>query len=68
MCSGFVSLKITLLMFSFFKKKSPKEALTRQYKQLLEEAYQLSRANRKASDQKTAEAEAILQQIKALGE
>lgn len=55
-------------MFSFFKKKSPKEALTRQYKQLLEEAYQLSRTNRKASDQKTAEAEAILQQIKALGE
>jgi len=55
-------------MFSFFKKKSPKEELTRQYKQLLEEAYQLSRTNRKASDQKTAKAEAILQQIKALGE
>ncbi len=55
-------------MFSFFKKKSPKEQLTRQYKQLLEEAYQLSRTNRKASDQKMAEAEAVLQQLKALDE
>lgn len=55
-------------MFSFFKKKSPKDQLTKQYKLLLEEAYQLSRTNRKASDQKMAEAEAVLQQLKALGD
>lgn len=53
-------------MFSFFKKKSPKDELTSQYKKLLEEAYQLSRTNRKASDQKMAEAEAVLAQIKVL--
>jgi len=55
-------------MFSFFKKKSPKEQLTRQYKSLLEEAYRLSQTNRKASDQKMAEAEALLQQISKLAD
>jgi hypothetical protein len=55
-------------MFSFFKKKSPKEQLALKYKNLLEEAFQLSRTNRKASDQKMAEAEEVLRQLKELGD
>lgn len=50
-------------MFGLFKKKSPIETLELKHKKLLEEAYQLSTTNRKLSDQKTAEANAVLKEI-----
>lgn len=52
-------------MFKFFKK-NPSQHLTKQYDQLMEESFLLSRTNRKLADQKFAEANAILQQIEAL--
>lgn len=53
-------------MFQLFKKKSEKEKLQEKYKKLLEESYKLSHTNRSASDQKAAEAEAVLKQIEEL--
>jgi hypothetical protein len=53
-------------MFGLFKKESPKEKLEKEYKKLIDEAYKLSHTNRAASDKKQAEAEEILNQIKAL--
>jgi meiotically up-regulated gene 157 (Mug157) protein len=44
------------IMFGFTSEKSK---LEKKYKQLLDEAYQLSHTNRKKSDDKTAEAEAV---------
>lgn len=55
-------------MFGLFKKKSLKEKLQKKYRKLLSEAHQLSKSNRKASDQKMAEAEDVLKQIEALKE
>ena len=52
-------------MFGLFKKKSKKQILEEKYKRLIEEAYRLSKINRKASDAKTAEAEEVLAQIEA---
>ena len=53
-------------MFGLFKKKDPLAALEARYKLLLDQAYQLSRTDRTASDQKTAEAEALWQEIEKL--
>lgn len=53
-------------MFSFFKKKSPKERLEKQYRALLTRAHELSSVDRKQSDAKMAEAEEIWKQIEAL--
>lgn len=53
-------------MFGLFKRKSEKEKLQDQYRKLLEEAHKLSTQDRKASDLKTAEAEALLQRIEAM--
>ncbi|MGI9532913.1 Lacal_2735 family protein [Lutimonas sp.] len=50
-------------MFGLFKKKTDKEKLQGQYEKLLREAYLLSSSNRRMSDQKTFEANQILQQI-----
>jgi hypothetical protein len=50
-------------MFNLFKKKTKLEKLEIQYKKLLEEAYKLSTIDRKLSDQKTAEANAILKEM-----
>jgi hypothetical protein len=47
-------------MFGFGNKKAK---LEKKYKQLLEESYQLSHSNRKKSDEKLAEAEALRKQI-----
>ncbi|WP_047419015.1 Lacal_2735 family protein [Cellulophaga sp. Hel_I_12] len=55
-------------MFGLFKKKSEKEVLQKQYKDLLNEAYKLSTVNRKASDDKTYEAEQVMKKIDALNE
>ncbi|MGC6284196.1 MAG: Lacal_2735 family protein [Polaribacter sp.] len=54
-------------MFGLFKKKSEKEKLQDRYKKLMEEAYKLQSVNRSQSDEKYAEADAILKQIDALG-
>ena len=57
-------------MFGLFKKKDPRQAkidkLTKTYKKMIEEAFKLSRSDRKASDFKTAEAEEVLKQIEEL--
>ena len=53
-------------MFGIFKKKSKKEKLQSQYEQLLKEAYKLSKINRKMSDQKTFEANQIMDQLEQL--
>ena len=53
-------------MFGLFKKKSEKDILLKKYKLLTEEAYKLSHINRMASDEKTKEANLILDKIKIL--
>lgn len=52
-------------MFGLFKKKSPIDKLYDQYEKLMKEAHALSTSNRKASDAKYAEADAILKKIEA---
>ena len=49
-----------------FKKKSPIEKLEAKRRTLLEEAFNLSKTDRKASDDKTAETEEIQKQIDEL--
>ncbi|MFM7586748.1 MAG: Lacal_2735 family protein [Bacteroidota bacterium] len=58
--------KRSVAMFNFFKKKSPIEALELRYRQLLEKSYRLSTTDRKASDQKRAEAEELALEIDKL--
>ena len=53
-------------MFGFFKKKTKKEKLQIEYKTLLKEAFKLSKVDRKKSDQKTFEANQILDQLNDL--
>jgi len=53
-------------MFGFFKKKTKKEKLQLEYKTLLKEAFNLSKVDRKKSDQKTFEANQILDQLNDL--
>lgn len=53
-------------MFGLFRKKSEAEKLIRKYDLLMQEGYELSTINRKASDAKYAEAEQILKQIEKL--
>lgn len=53
-------------MFGLFKKKTPLEKLQEKYNKLTEEAYKLSKTDRKASDAKQAEANEVLKQIDAL--
>ena len=50
-------------MFGIFKKKTPLEKLQLEYKKLLEEAHRFSKVDRKKSDQKMAEANAVLNKI-----
>lgn len=52
-------------MFNLFKKDASK-ALSKKYDKVMEEAFLLSRTNRRLADQKYAEAENILQKIEAL--
>ena len=47
-------------MFELFKKKSKKERLTKLYKKIKEQAYILSKTNRKESDKLEKEASDIL--------
>lgn len=53
-------------MFGIFKKKSPIDKLNDQYNQLLSESHKLSVTNRRASDEKMAEANEILLKIEEL--
>lgn len=53
-------------MFGLFKKKTEKEKLNDKYMKLLEDARMMSTSNRTESDRLTAEAEKVLNQIKAL--
>lgn len=54
-------------MFSLFRKPAnDKSALEKQYGKLMEEAYQLSHKNRKQSDEKRSQAEAVLKQLESL--
>ena len=53
-------------MFGLFKKKSPLEKLQQKYKDVMKEAFELSKVNRSAGDEKYAEADAIQKQIDAL--
>lgn len=55
-------------MFNLFKKKSEVEKLNDKYKKLMEESHRLSTTNRKESDNKYAEADAILKQIESLND
>lgn len=56
------------IMFSLFKGKSELDKLNDKYKKLLAEAHKLSTSNRTLSDQKTAEANEVLNQIEALNQ
>jgi hypothetical protein len=53
-------------MFGLFKKKTEVEKLTSTYQKLKEEAFNLSKVDRTASDQKTAEAEEVWKKIENL--
>ncbi|WKN30685.1 Lacal_2735 family protein [Porifericola rhodea] len=50
-------------MFNIFKKKSELEQLQEKYKKLMAEAHSLSQRDRKAGDQKMAEAEVVAKEI-----
>ena len=53
-------------MFGLFKKKTPLEKLQERYEKVTDEAYRLSKIDRKASDSKQAEAEEILKEMDKL--
>jgi hypothetical protein len=53
-------------MFGFFKKTTPAEKLQKKYNELMEESHRLSKTDRKAADEKFAEAEAVAKEIEAL--
>ena len=50
-------------MFGLFKKKTEAEKLNAQYQKLMSEAHQLASINRRASDEKMAAANKILERI-----
>ena len=52
-------------MFGLFKK-DPSKSLLKKHDKLMEEAFLLSRTNRRQADQKYAEADHVMVQIKAL--
>ena len=53
-------------MFNLFKKKTEKEKLQDQYKKLMKEAFDLSKTNRAASDEKYALADEVQKRIDVL--
>ncbi len=53
-------------MFGLFKQKDPKEKLMKQYRKIQEEAFVLSKTDRKAADLKYAEADEIMKEIEKL--
>lgn len=57
-----------LPMFGLFRKRSPIEEMKQRHRRLEEQAFALSRTDRKASDALTAEAHALWKEIEALME
>lgn len=55
-------------MFGLFRKKTEAEKLNKKYDKLMQEGYELSTINRKASDAKYAEAEEVLKQLEKLSQ
>ena len=53
-------------MFGLFKKTDPRDKLEKEYRALLQQAFELGKSNRAASDLKRAEAEAVLREMEAL--
>jgi hypothetical protein len=53
-------------MFNLFKKQTPLERLEKSHKNLMEEAFRLSKIDRTKSDEKYAEAEEVAKQIEDL--
>ncbi len=53
-------------MFGLFKKKTEKEKLAEKYSKLMTEAYELSKINRTASDNKYAQADAVQKKLDSL--
>jgi len=53
-------------MLGLFKKKSEKEKLNENYMKLLEESKRMSTSNRTEADRIMAEAEKVLDKIKAI--
>lgn len=49
-----------------FRKKTEADRLRNNYQRLMKEAFKLSRTDRKGSDKKYAEADAIMQKIEEL--
>lgn len=49
-----------------FSKKSPKDKLRKKYEKLMKEAFDLSKVDRKASDDKYAEADAVMKEMEVL--
>lgn len=52
-----------IAMFKLFKKKTEIEKLQDQYKKLMKEAFELSKINRSASDEKYAQADEVQKRI-----
>ena len=50
-------------MFNLFDSRNPKAKLHKKYEYLPKEAYVLSKTDRTASDQKTAEAKALMREV-----
>ena len=55
-------------MFGLFKKKSPSDKLRKEYEQLMAEAFNLSKTDRKAADLKYAEADKIMKELESLAQ
>jgi len=53
-------------MFGLFKKKTEKEKLQENYNKLMKEAFELSKINRTASDNKYAQADAVQKKMDSL--
>lgn len=53
-------------MFGLFTSKSEQEKLQERYQKLMSEAHKLSHTNRRASDEKVAEAEQVMKQLERL--
>jgi len=49
-----------------FSRTTPKEKLQKKYEKLMKESYTLSKTNRKASDEKAAEADNVAKEMEAL--
>lgn len=53
-------------MFGLFKSKTEQEKLKERYQQLMGEAHKLSTSNRRASDEKVAEADEVMKKLERL--